>query len=362
MAPRLKQGQTTDANVVHLSPRKAKGAGGQKRKGPSTNRMKPKAHEEKPKRQTAAQKAAEAAFKANPPPAVADNVPGTPAPAPAPAAKKITAQPTDADIRRDLQDKLVALHGRHRAIDNRLAVAEAAASEIRGEKKELRAAIQNAGFPLATYDEAYKKLALKTKRTDLESQEKMRALIFEALGLPVGPQPELNLTGLPEAAKPAVYWEETGYKAAIGNEFSDVERDGVPPENVQDYMQGYARGTAVNARGIGKLETGPTEPATELQLPPASIPGAELREGVKEQLEGNSAPELSPSNGQPDWSDFSTDPADWSNEQTALFRSWYDGLDPTEDVDIQHDGVTAAFDALVEAEERASRPASSELH
>jgi hypothetical protein len=170
-----------------------------------------------------------------------------------PAAAKKT-QPTDAEIRQGQQDRLIALHTRHRAVDNRLEVAKAAMSDIALEKKEVRAAIQNAGFPLATYDEAYSELRLKTKKTDLIAKEKIRGLIREALGLPAGPQAELDLAGVPEAARPALHWRGVGYQQALLGEFADPQRDGVPPEAVQEYMAGFGDVTKINARGLKSLK------------------------------------------------------------------------------------------------------------
>lgn len=301
-----KLADTQGATVHQLQPRKAKGAGGQKRKGPSINRSKPRAGESKP-------------------------------------AARVAAQPSEADIRRDQQDRLVALHTKHRTVENREAVASEALSEIRGDKKLIRAAIQNAGFPLALYDEANKKLKLKTKKTDLEQQERLRGLIFEAFGLPVGPQPELALEGVPEAARPALHWEGVGYTACISGEFADGERDGVPPENLQDYMKGFSQGTARNAAGIKKLAADP--PAAAEAAPPLMV-GEDAAKAAVKYAEAAIA-----KGKQPAWNGFPTDPDAWTEGHAACFEGWFKSLDPADEVDVLHVGAAAMFDRLVEAEQ-----------
>lgn len=299
MAARLRQGDTTDAKVVRLPPRKAKGAkssGGRK----PPNRLKPKPGE-------AAPQAARA-------------------PKPAPAAPTPRPQPTDAEIRRNQQDRLIALHGKHRAIDNRIAVAQAAVDELRGEKKEVRASIQGAGFPLQVYDEAYRELKLKTKRRDLDEKERLRGLIREALGLPCGPQPELALEGVPDAARPALHWHGVGYQAALDGLFSDPARDGVPPEHLQDYQQGFSEVMARNAQGLKDLDAHPL-------IPPAPDP---LFIGQ------------TPKPPAPFYADWPLDLAEWSDEQRAEFKVWFDGLALDADVDIDHAAAEQLFDELAE--------------
>lgn len=309
----------------------SQGAGGQKRSSRPPKRLKAKPHEAPPRRSSPAAAAA--------------------------------AQPTDAQIRQGQQDRLVALHGRHRAVDNRLAVAREAVSVIALEKKEIRAGIQNAGFPLALYDEAYGELKLKTKRTDLEQKEEIRGLIREALGLPCGPQPRLELEGVPDAARPTIHWEGVGYQAGIGGETSDPTRDGCPPENLQDYMRGYSQAMARNGAGIKALKADARAP----KIPPAPAPQmvgettaqAEAREAAR----GTPAPDPL---GQPDWTGYDPDPALWSEPQREAFNTWFDGLAVDADVTIEHPGVAIAFDRRAEAESgpeegQAGEPAVSEM-
>lgn len=294
------------ATVHQLKPRKAKGAGGQKRKGPSTGRLKPRPGESKP---------------------------------------AIPAQPSDADIRREKQDRLIALHLQHRTLENREAVAGEAISEIRGDRKLVRTAIQNAGFPLEIYDDANKKLKLKTKKIDLEQQEKIRALIFEAFGLPVGPQPELALKDVPEAAKPGLHWESAGYFASISGEFADPERDGVPPENLQDYMRGFHSGTARNASGIKALKA--ETPASD--APPLMV-GEDPQKAAAKQARKDAEAAVAEGE-QPTWEGFPDDPDLWTAGQIDVFTGWFDALDPADEVDLTHPGAIAMFDRLADAGE-----------
>lgn len=306
MAPRLRQDETTSANVVKLRPRKAKGAGGAKRSGKPPNRMKPPEHAARP----------------------------------APKDR----QPTEAEIRATTQERLVGLHHRHQQVLSKETAAKEVVAELRTQRQEVRAAIQNSCVPLTIYDEVGKVLALKTKRSDREMYEKQRALAFEAFGLPCGPAPELDLTGqMPEPAMAATYWRETGYRVAVDGmgAFADPQRDGVPPENVQDYMAGHADGTAKLGAGLKRLET---EPAKADPAPPP------LMVGQKPESEGDSGLGATAGTAQPDWSGFDNDPDFWSDEQREVFTNWFESLSTEDDVDIEHPGVSKAFDDAVAAE------------
>lgn len=321
MAAKLQSDNATNVHV--LAPRKAKGAGGQKRKGPSTNRTKPRPGESRP------------------------------------ATTKKAGQPTDAEIRANQQDRLIALHTQHRTIENREAVAGEAMSEIRGQKKLIRAAIQNAGFPLELYDEADKKLKLKTKRTDLEARERIRGLIHEAFGLPVGPQPELALEGVPEAARPALHWETIGYQQGIDGLFADPERDGVPPENLQDYMRGFESVTRRNAAGIKALKADPPKGAAAPPLMVGEKPEkAAAKQAAKDAAATVEYAEKAMTRGEiPAWNGFPDDPNLWTDGQKDVFTRWAEALDPTAEVDLVHAGAIAFFDELYPPEEADSQAA-----
>jgi hypothetical protein len=313
-----------DGKVVQLKPRKAKGAkssGGRK----PASRMK--------------------------------------AAAPAPKAPAAPAQPSDAEIRQQTQDRLVALRANLLPVERKMAAAQETVGALREQTKQIRASIQTI-IPLAIYDEADKKLKLKTKRSDQELYEKQRALAFEAFGLAAGPQAELELQGVPEAAKPGLHWRSVGYQAAIDGLFSDPQRDGVPPDgdSIQEYQAGFADGTAANARGIKLLKA---DAKKKPDLPPASIPGGEAKAAVKVAGVDPGVPEgdatalvevaaggarvLQPGE-QPDWSGFDNDPNKWSPEQHDIFAAWFDSLPEDADIDILHEGVATAFDRAVEAE------------
>ena len=293
MANRL---QDTTNNVVKLgATRKAKGAkssGGAPRKP----RLVTPAHEEKPKIRE-----------------------------PKPVAVTGSSAPSDAEQRAHQQDKLVALHTKHRAVDNRMDVVKAALQEINLEKKQIRAAIENAGFPLKLYDEAYDELKLKTKRVDLEAKEKIRGLIREALGLPAGPQASL-LDKLPDAGKAAVHWANIGFRDCINGEAADPVKAGCPPENTQDYLTGHGDASAVHARGIKQLAEEPVKPSAE-PLITAEAP-----------LTGDF------------WTLWPESLDEWTEGQRAAFTGWFNQLDPNVDVDIAHVGALAMFDELVLAE------------
>src|SRR5882672_11027288 len=129
VAPRLRQGDKTSATVVKT--RKAKGAGGAKRSSKPTNRLKPPEHA-KPARGGKAKAVAEAAFK-----------PATAA-APAPTAAKPVAvpaapQPSEADVRRAQQDRLIALHHRLKPLEVKRRAAAEVVSSLKADEKAIRA-------------------------------------------------------------------------------------------------------------------------------------------------------------------------------------------------------------------------------
>ena len=311
MAPRL---QADSSNVHVLKPRKAKGAGGQKRKGPSTSRTKPRPGESTP------------------------------------AVAKKSDQPTDADVRRATQDRLVALHQKHRSVEGKMAVASEAMSTLREEKAQIRASIQNTCVPLAIYDELHKKVTAKTKRQDNEEYEKLRALAFEAFGLPVGPQPELDLKGVPEAARPAIHWETVGYGDGVNGDASDPEKAGVPPENLQDYMRGYSQAMARNGAGLGLLKT---DAKTKLEPKEAEAPQMVGENTVDAQVK-YARSEIAKGN-QPAWNGFPLEPEAWDPKHLEVFKEWFYGLDPDAEVDVLHVGAAKVFDRLVE-EDGAPQP------
>lgn len=306
---------TQTATIHKLAPRKAKGAGGQKRKGPSTTRLKPAAGTSKP------------------------------------AAPRKSSQPSDAEIRQNTQNRLVALHTQHRATEHKMTAASEVLSDLRTKKQEIRAAIQNTCVPLAIYDELHKKVTAKTKRADNELYEKQRAMAFEAFALPCGPTAELDFKGVPEASRPALYWEEMGYHVAIdgAGQFADPQRDGVPPENVQDYMKGHQRGTARIGEGFKSLKKDEAKPKTDAApLMVGEDPQkAAAKLATRVAVAAVEYARVAIAKGEtPNWNGFPDDPDAWTDAQTAVFKDWYDGLDPEADIDIAHEGAAAMFDRL----------------
>jgi hypothetical protein len=236
--------------------------------------------------------------------------------APAHAPKATPTEPKAADHRQHKIDVLIALTAKHSATDNRIAVHKSASDELSLERKEVRTAILNAGFPLEIFDERYKKLQLKTARTNLEEQEKIRDLISEAFGLPLGSQPSL-LDKLPEAARAAEHWSNVGFREGVMGNGADPVKAGVPPENTQDYLKGHGDSSAVNARGLKTL-------ATPAPKAPAATPAAEA----------------------PFWATWSADPSKWPQGDRKRFRDWYASLGPEDDVEIEHKGAESYFDQL----------------
>lgn len=195
--------------------------------------------------------------------------------------------PTDAEIRANLQDRLIALTAKHRAVDNKIDVIKAELDEVNGEKKEIRTAIENSGFRLDLFDEGYSVLRQRTKRIDLEAKEKMRDLMWEAWGLPRnGAQPDL-LKGVPKAAKPAVYWEAQGYQAGITGDGcgpEDLKTWNVPPGNETDFTRGWHMAMERNSKGLKRLEEDAAiEPPTALEA------AADEREEAQEAEAGEPA-------------------------------------------------------------------------
>lgn len=294
-------------NVHVLSPRKAKGAGGQKRKGPSTNRSKPRPGESQP------------------------------------AARKPSDQPSDAEVRQNAQNRLIALHQSHRKVEAQMSAASEVMSGLREQKMQIRASIQNSCVPLSIYDEVHKKVTAKTKRADNELYEQQRAMAFEAFGLPCGPEPQLPFDKVPEAARPALHWEDVGYQQAVDGLFADYARDGVPPENYADYTNGFSRGTVRNAAGIGLLKADP--PKSPAAAPPLMTGEDPIKAGLKQAIGAIEA------GAQPAWEGFDNDHKLWTDAQKDVFTTWFESLDVTAEVDIDHVGAGAMFDEMVEDEQ-----------
>lgn len=313
------------ATVHVLKPRKAKGAGGQKRKGPSTSRTKPRAGESQP------------------------------------APKKKTDQPTDAEVRQTVQNRLIALHGEHRKIEAKMSAASEVMSSLREQKMQIRASIQNTCVPLAIYDELHKKLTAKSNRADKELYEQQRAMAFEAFALPCGPTAHLDFDKVPEAAKPSVHWETVGYQQAIDGQFADPARDGVPPENLQDYMRGAEMGTKRNGEGIKALKDDPS--AGKKAEPPLMV-GEKPEKAAAKQAAKDAAATVTYARAamakgeHPAWNGFPDDHGAWTDEQREVFKEWAEGLDPADEVDIAHVGAIAMFDELFPPpkEEQAAEP------
>lgn len=317
MAAKL-NGSQPSATVHQLKPRKAKGAGGQKRKGPSTTRTKPRPGESKP------------------------------------AAAKKSAHPSDAEVRQNTQNRLVALHQQHRGIEAKMSAAAEVTSELRTKKMEIRAAIQNTCVPLAIYDELHKKVTAKTKRADNELYEKQRAMAFEAFALPVGPTAELDFKDVPEAVRPALHWETLGYQMGVDGQFADHARDGVPPENLQDYMRGFHSATARNSAGIKALKA---DPAPVKAAAPPLMVGEKPEKAAAKQAARDAAATVTyaekalAAGENPAWNGFPDDPDLWTDGQKDVFTKWYDAIDPEgPEVDIAHVGAIAMFDRLDEAQ------------
>ena len=312
MSPRPKDA----SNVVKLSARKAKGSrstGGRK----PASRMKPQ-------------------------PGASSSPPRT---------------PSDEDVRRASQDRLVALRGLLIPVEQKMGAAQDVVAGLREQKLQIRTSIQTI-VPLSVYDEADKKLKLKTKRSDQEAYEKARALAFEAFGLAVGPQAELELAKVPEAARPGLHWRAVGYQAAIDGLFSDYKRDAVPEDgdSIQNYQAGFADGTAANARGIKLLKTDEKKPKADPKaaaLPPASIPGGEAKAAAKEAAQAD-APEIIMRDGKVTAVGFSQPPALWNDVQREAFRTWFEALADDADVDILDPNIAAAFDEAVASEGEAA--------
>lgn len=301
-------------NVHQLKPRKARGAkssGGKK----GSSRLKPRAGESKP------------------------------------ATARKSAQPSDADVRQNTQDRLIALHQQHRVVEANMSAASEVLSGLREKKAQIRASIQNTCIPLAIYDELHGKVTKKTKRADNELYERQRAMAFEAFGLPVGPQPELDFAKVPEAARPALHWESVGYSDGINGQASDPNAAGVPPENFQDYMRGFSSAMDRNGRGMKSLKDTPAPKAgakatDQAAEPPLMVGEDPVVASVKEAQRHLAASK------QPDWKGFPQDPDEWAVSQQEVFKGWFLALDPTAEVDIAHQGAAKMFDRLV-AEEQA---------
>lgn len=339
MAPRLPASANQPPKSAAKA-RKAKGAGGAKRSSKPTNRMKT------PEQDKPARGANKAAARAAAP-----------------------RQPTEAETRAATQQRLVALHHQHEEANTKIIVAQEALAVLKTNKAEIRAAIQNSCVPLAIYDEVLGKVRKKTKRNDNELYEKQRALAFEAFALPCGAQPELDLTGkMPDPARAAVYWEEVGYQTIVAGsgQFLDPQRDGVPPENLQDYMKGGERGNATLGAGIKALKEKPApsaapantavEPSMVGEDPTKAADKRAARQANKETA--GAAP--AQTYNQPSWDGFDNDPDLWSDEQRAIFQQWFDGLPEDADVEITHPGVGSAFDAAIGEEDDVAATAAAE--
>jgi hypothetical protein len=296
-----KAGRGRKSATVHTLPtRKAAGAGGAKRSGKPTNRLKPSA-----------------------PPSAA-----------------LTQEQIDNQARKAQIERVAALTNQHRLMDNKIEAVRLTLNELNGEKKLVRTSIQNSGIRLDVFDERYEKLKLKTKRTDLAAIERERAICSEAMGLFVGEQAEMDFAKLPEGVKPAVHWRAIGYQAGVAGESCDPVEAGCPPEATQEYNKGWGEGQTVIASGMKILATDKKDAAKKAA--PANDAKAKAAD-KKPPAEPAPEPEAST---QPDWSGFDNDPANWSAQQRTIFRDWFDGLDPELEIDIEHAGVECAFDRV----------------
>jgi hypothetical protein len=253
-------------------------------------------------------------------------------------------------VRQNTQNRLIALHGRHREVEAKMTAAAEVMSSLREQKMQIRASIQNTCVPLAIYDEMHGKVTKKTKRADNELYERQRALAFDAFGLPCGPAPELDFEKVPEAARPALHWETLGYQQAIDGQFADPKRDGVPPENLQDYMRGAESGTKRNAAGIKALKEEPAK-APAAAAPPLMVGEDSAKAAAKQATKDAAATvkyaEAAIAKGeQPAWNGFPDDHTTWSDSQREVFRTWAAALDPSAEIDLTHLGAIACFDEL----------------
>ena len=277
---------------------------------------------------------------------------------PRPGAKEIPAQPSDAQLRRDRQDRMLALDHQIKTTENKITIAQEALTDLRTLKKQQRAAL-GAFYPLELYDDARADAARKTEKVDLVLREKQRAEIREAFGLPAGPQAELDLQLQPIPARTATHWYDVGAKDCSDDKFADANAAGVPPEHVQDYLRGHADRQAQIAAGLKGLKE---DEAKKPNLPPPLMVGQKgpaTGDAVANEETADTTAALGGDGiaGAPQWDDWPADPQAWSADQRDQFEAWYTTLGPDDEVDVKHAGAAAMFDILLAAEEAPVPPA-----
>jgi hypothetical protein len=199
---------------------------------------------------------------------------------------------------KDMQEKQAAFTAMHRALDTKIDAAMSVADALKGERKDLRSAIHNAGFPMELWDEGYAKVKLKTKKSDLVVLERMRGLMWRGWALPYGEEPDM-FKGVPEAARAGPYWFYEGYQAGILGE-ACVAPEGMPGENLPDFTKGWGVGQTMIAAGMK---------ANAVDAMKAKLPAGE---GMV----------------RPDWDGWDgTDHHAWSDEQKAQFDTWFAALE-----------------------------------
>lgn len=90
------------------------------------------------------------------------------------------------------------------------------------------------------------------------------------------------------------------------------------------------------------------------------IKGKAAAEARKEELEAEGPPEAKQEPEQPDWSAFPEAPHEFSDEQKDQFKTWYLGLEASDEPTIEHAGVKVAFDLAREDKDPFAAPQEGE--
>lgn len=141
--------------------------------------------------------------------------------------------------------------------------------------------------------------------------------------------------------------------------------DNTPPGNLlpdeqNEWLEGYNEGRdardegdreflatmaeALDNAAAGKVTDGRTGKAIEPDAPKAPKPSAAAAKTAKKAA--SDFAKDNPWVEQPDWTAFSSMPAEWATEQSVTFRKWFDSIPKGSTVQITHPGVRAAAEAL----------------
>lgn len=162
---------------------------------------------------------------------------------------------------------------------------------------------------------------LKKPRTDLAEREERRAKLRSYYGLPAGKREQHEME--PETVRDENFWRAAGYTAGLNGDVAD------PPAGVGVHHQAWLSGRADGqSRRVMALSKDPNQPITpgsadapkdDFEATPEEL-NAQI---TRQQVQGEKEPAGA---SMPDWTGYSDNPDDWTDEQVEIFTAWFDAL------------------------------------